>query len=32
MSGIERGLRNLSVVKLSEIARALGVAVRDLLR
>lgn len=31
MSGIERGVRNISVVKLSEIARALGVALRDLL-
>jgi transcriptional regulator with XRE-family HTH domain len=31
MSGIERGVRNLSVVKLAQIARALGVAVRDLL-
>ena len=31
MSGIERGVRNLSVVKLAQIARALGVALRDLL-
>ena len=31
MPGIERGARSLSVVKLAQIARALGVPVRDLL-
>jgi transcriptional regulator with XRE-family HTH domain len=31
MSGIERGVRSLSVVKLAQIARALGVPVRELL-
>ena len=31
MSGIERGVRSLSVVKLAQIARALGVHVRELL-
>ncbi len=31
MSGIERGVRSLSVIKLAQIARALGVPVRDLL-
>ncbi len=31
MSGIERGVRNLSVVKLAQIAQALGVSLRELL-
>jgi transcriptional regulator with XRE-family HTH domain len=31
MSGVERGVRNLSVLKLQAIARALRVAARDLL-
>lgn len=31
MSGIERGVRNLSVVKLAQVARALGIAARELL-
>jgi len=31
MSGIERGVRNLSVVKLAQVARALGLPVRELL-
>jgi len=30
VSGIERGLRNVTIVKLSDIARALDVRVRDL--
>ncbi len=30
MSGIERGVRNLSVLKLARVARALRVPVRDL--
>jgi transcriptional regulator with XRE-family HTH domain len=30
MSGIERGTRNPSVVKLAQIARALGTPLRDL--
>jgi transcriptional regulator with XRE-family HTH domain len=31
MSGVERGVRNLSVLKLDAIARAVGVPARDLL-
>ncbi len=31
MSGVERGVRNLSVLKLAAIARALGVRLQDLL-
>lgn len=31
MSGIERGVRNTSVLKLAGIAKALGVPLRDLL-
>ena len=31
MSGIERGIRNLSVLKLARVARALRTPVRDLL-
>lgn len=31
MSGVERGVRNLSVLKLASIARALDVNTRDLL-
>jgi transcriptional regulator with XRE-family HTH domain len=31
MSGVERGVRNISVLKLEAIARALGVAARELL-
>jgi transcriptional regulator with XRE-family HTH domain len=31
MSGVERGVRNLSVLKLAAIANALGVPARDLL-
>jgi transcriptional regulator with XRE-family HTH domain len=31
MSGVERGVRNLSVLKLAAIASALGVPARDLL-
>jgi transcriptional regulator with XRE-family HTH domain len=31
MSGVERGVRNLSVLKLRAIASALGVATRDLI-
>lgn len=31
MSGIERGVRNTSVLKLANVAKALGVPLRDLL-
>jgi transcriptional regulator with XRE-family HTH domain len=32
VSGIERGSRNVSILKLCKIARALGVKVRDLIQ
>ncbi len=31
MSGIERGVRNTSILKLAAVARALGVPMRDLM-
>jgi transcriptional regulator with XRE-family HTH domain len=31
MSGLERGVRNISVLKLAAVARALGVPARELL-
>lgn len=31
MSGVERGVRNLSVLKLDAIAKGLGIPIRDLL-
>jgi transcriptional regulator with XRE-family HTH domain len=31
MSGVERGVRNVTVLKLEAIARAIGVSARDLL-